>query len=257
MSAPDRPDDPFFIGWLPTPRALVPFLGVVALVLAGLMAGAGYALMATQADYGEGAWAWDQGEQRLTGVLETAPYPVLRLPPDAEHPDGRTVLLTAEGKNGAQAQSDGLDGKTVDAAGFYIWRDGARILQVGGDGLKAAAEPAGLAGFRPAAEKVLGRARLTGEILDSKCYLGAMRPGQGKVHMACANLCLMGGIPPLFAVYREGAAPLLLLLADPMGRPVDAGVLDSVSLLVTLEGEVRRRGDLLIFRADLTPLEDG
>jgi hypothetical protein len=28
---------------------------------------------------------------------------------------------------------------------------------------------------------------LTGEIVDSKCYLGVMNPGQGKVHRDCAG----------------------------------------------------------------------
>jgi hypothetical protein len=34
-----------------------------------------------------------------------------------------------------------------------------------------------------------GPVELTGEIVDSKCFLGVMVPGSGKTHKECASLC--------------------------------------------------------------------
>jgi hypothetical protein len=58
----------------------------------------------------------------------------------------------------------------------------------------------------------LGLMELTGEIVDSKCFLGVMVPGAGKTHKDCASLCLRGGIPPALHVQdRDGRSALLLL----------------------------------------------
>ena len=50
----------------------------------------------------------------------------------------------------------------------------------------------------------LGVATLRGEIVDSKCYLGAMKPGDQKTHKACATLCIRGGIPPVLVERLPG-----------------------------------------------------
>ena len=56
-------------------------------------------------------------------------------------------------------------------------------LQVIGDG----------AGGNPSYQP-LGAVTLTGEIVDSKCFLGVMNPGNLKPHKACAIRCISGGI---------------------------------------------------------------
>ena len=91
---------------------------------------------------------------------------------------------------------------------------------------------------------------MAGEICDGKCLAGAMRPGNGLAHKACANLCLLGDIPPVFATTGPVEGERFLLFAGPDGGPMDAGMLDHTSVLIEIEGEVLRRGDLLIFHAD-------
>ena len=82
-----------------------------------------------------------------------------------------------------------------------------------------------------------------------------MRPGRGKVHMACAGLCVMGGIPPMFVVYRAEGPPDVLLLAGPDGGPIPESMLDQISLYVSLEGEVMKRDNQLIFSIDPNSLK--
>jgi hypothetical protein len=61
----------------------------------------------------------------------------------------------------------------------------------------------------------LGEFDLVGEIVDRKCYLGNMNPGNGKVHRDCAVRCLSGGILPVFATNDFNGSPAVLLLTGP------------------------------------------
>lgn len=243
--------EPFYVGYLKAPRPLVGFLAVLVGALLGASAVLAVVLVAAQDDWRDAGFQWDEGYRVLTGVLRVEPYPVLYLPPDAEHPKGRAVPLSGEGKRGVRARAAALDGQPVDAGGFILRAGGREMLQVGGEvDLRPAREPGALAGFVGPGATAVGPRTLRGEIVDAKCYLGAMRPGEGKTHKLCANLCLIGGIPPMFVVYRSDGPPELLLLADAAGGPVTGALLDDTARYVELSGTVERRADLLVFRVD-------
>ena len=55
---------------------------------------------------------------------------------------------------------------------------------------------------------------LAGEIIDPKCYFGAMNPGQGKPHKSCAIRCISGGISPMFAYTISGTKQYALLYTE-------------------------------------------
>lgn len=243
--------EPFYVGYLKTPRPLVGFLAVVVGAVLGASAMLAVALVTAQGDWRDAGFQWGEGYRTLTGILRVEPYPVLYLPPDADHPQGRAIPLSGEGKRGVREAAAALDGKPVDAGGFLLRAGDREMLQVGGEvGLRPARDPASLAGFAGPAARAVGPRTLRGEIVDSKCFLGAMRPGEGKTHKLCANLCLIGGIPPMFAVYRTDGPPELLLLADAGGGAVTEALLDDTARYVELGGTVERRADLLVFRID-------
>ena len=110
-----------------------------------------------------------------------------------------------------------------------------------------------------APDAALGRWKLTGEICDGKCLAGAMRPGTGLAHKACANLCLTGDVPPVFVASQpliDGmAGSEFLLVAGPDGGTMAPVLLDHVGAFIAIEGEVTRRQDLLIFHADPSTVE--
>ncbi|MGI9432480.1 MAG: hypothetical protein ACR2PQ_09715, partial [Myxococcota bacterium] len=111
------------------------------------------------------------------------------------------------------------------------------------------------AAFTPAPPVPLGRWRLVGEICDGKCLGGAMRPGTGLSHKACANLCVTGGVPPVFVSTGAVAGSKFFLLGDAEGGPLPDRFRDFSALLIQFEGEVERRDDLLVFKVDLDSAE--
>ncbi len=253
MSRSEQNETPFFVGYLPVPKALVGFLAVIvgAVVGGGLVVAAAFAL--GQGGWGDASFKWGDGYQTRAGILQVAPYPVLYVAPDDDYPNGRAVVLSGQGKRGVQRRAEALDGKPTELAGIGLGRSevGIEFIQVGGRVKLGAAEeglvPAGWQGPEPVD---LGDRTLSGELVDSKCYLGAMRPGQGKTHKLCANLCVIGGIPPMFVVYREVGDPLVMLLADSSGGPVPEAMLNHTSHYVELSGRLERRADLLVFKVD-------
>ena len=93
-----------------------------------------------------------------------------------------------------------------------------------------------------------GVQRLTGEIVDSKCWLGVMKPARHTVHRGCATRCLSGGIPPLLMTTGADGAPAHLLLADERGGPAPEWFRGLVGIRVMLTGEVIDLGDLQLLR---------
>lgn len=242
---------PFFVGYLAMPRALAMFLAVVTGVLLGTGAVVATVTVQEQNDWGDGGFQWGEGRQTRTGIVMADPYPVLFLPPNADHPFGQTLPLSGTGKTGVQTSAREMQGAPVDVSGIILRRDDFEMIQVSGNnGLVAAADPAPLAGWSGPEIEALGRVTLKGELLDSKCFHGAMRPGEGKTHKLCANLCLIGGVPLTFMIRRPDGSVESLLMADQEGQEVTGPLLDHVSQFVELTGELERRGDLLVFKVD-------
>ena len=96
----------------------------------------------------------------------------------------------------------------------------------------------------------LGRQTLVGEIVDSKCFLGVMNPGQLAPHRACAIRCISGGVPPMFLVRQKDGRAACFLLVSAGGAPVNQEVLDLVAEPLEISGDVERQGGLLILRSD-------
>ncbi len=240
----DKPDDgPFFIGWATPDRRLWPFLlivGVVAFVASFAVA---YLIANAQDDPGG---AGRMGMAEAVGVVQMDPYPVLHVTESEQFAPGATVLLMGQGKNGAQAGTAAFDGQLVRITGVRLNRGDLDGVILGGGN---AVTPVEGEAVMPEAED-LGRWRLTGEICDGNCLAGAMRPGTGLAHRACANLCILGGLPPVFVATDSVAGSEFFLIGGPDGGPLPEEVLDMTALLVTAEGRVERRGGMNVFLID-------
>ena len=239
---------PFFIGFLPIPKELRGFLSATAAGLIALFTFTGWLIGANQDDPGNGAFRFDLGRQTVIGVVELHPYPLLRVTRGSEAvPAGHTLMMTGIGKRGIMNRAAPLDGQLAMASGVLLQRGDLTMIQLrGGErGLKAEE------GRGPAVEtEKLGRWRLVGEICDGKCLAGAMRPGRGLAHKACANLCITGGVPPVFVSTQPVEGSEFLLIGGTDGAGMDAELYDHVGAFVEVEGDIERRGSLLVFRPD-------
>ncbi len=113
-------------------------------------------------------------------------------------------------------------------------------------------EVLGAAPPRPEGQvEVLGPVELVGELVDSKCYLGVMRPATGKVHRACAVRCLKGGVPPGLLVRETGGRDTMLVLSGAAIDPEWAG------RLITARGSLVLDEGLPVLRAESVELASG
>ncbi|MBN9118577.1 MAG: hypothetical protein J0I06_05390 [Planctomycetes bacterium] len=246
MPQPEVDRDPFFIGWLKMPRAYARFLAPVTFALVAALTIGGAVLAWAQRSPGPGTW--DDAATTFTGIVYTEPYAMIRVPPVEPGGAPRTVLLVEEGKFGAKERARAHDGQPVRVSGTLIARDSRLMLELaaGEDGLRAAELPeAEQAALRRTPPRGHGPVTLRGEIVDSKCYLGAMKPGGGRTHKGCAVLCLKGGVPPLFAARDSGT---LYLLTNARGRPLDPSLFDRVGDDVRLEGVSEDWDDLPVLK---------
>ncbi len=241
------PSNNFYVGYLPLPprharflRLALPMLFVALLILA-------VSIAAAQRDPGAGVW--DTANQReWTGVLHAMPYPVL-----IDEDDQSALLIVEATKQGPRPVLEASAGHRATLKGWLIERDGRRMIE-----LAPQEDAVNIGEITDAPLKlVLGaEVTLTGEILDSKCYLGSMKPGDGKTHKACATLCIQGGIPPMLVVLQSDGTRSYYLLTAPDGTFAKDLVLPFIGEPVTLRGQVSTLGDLnlLVIRGPILRL---
>ena len=246
-------NDDFYIGWQPKTQ---PGSGriirrtVVILLLAAILIPA--ALAVSQRLIGAGAFEWGT-VKTFTGILQAKPYPCLLVPRPGQSgplPAYSAYYLVAPWKFGLQPdQVAAFDGRPVTLKGTLIYRENQTMIEAVPDSIHVGETATNRPAELPTAMS-LGRQTLTGEIVDSKCFLGVMNPGQLAPHRACAIRCISGGIPPVLLVRTRQGPPLYFLLVSAAGKPVNSQVLDLVAEPVQVTGDVERQGELLILRAD-------
>ena len=184
----------------------------------------------------------DTGATRTwSGVLRASPYPMLDT-------DDATFLLVRQGKRGAQPDIAPLVGRRATVEGWRLQRDGRRMIELAPEAITP--EAPDTAAPPPPRTEPRGPITLRGEIMDAKCFLGAMKPGEGKAHKPCATLCIDAGIPPMLVTRDADANASYFLLTTPDGAPANALVHRYVGEPVEIRGTLSRRRDLLLLAID-------
>lgn len=247
----------FFVGYfkkVPTDVRVL-MIGFIVFFLAGMASTSALLSLNTESP-GAGSYADELSGEHLIGIMEVKPYPILRIPAEGTKP-ARAVMLAGSGKFGVDDRALPLAGKTVQAGGVFVKRGDLVMLLIGGEDDLKAADPQMPALPVTSVPENLGSWRLTGEICDGKCSAGAMKPGTGLAHKACANLCILGGVPPVFVSTAPVDGHTFFLIASKDGGPMPAALLNQTGLPVVLEGNIERRDDLLIFKVDSFSEEAG
>ena len=247
-------DNDFFIGWSKdNPAVDRRFFALSGVALLGLT-GAGAAAMGFH-QVGGGPGRWDQGAVfEWTGLITSTPYPMLL----TRDQDGtiKTALLSCMNKCTPELMINKYADGPVTIRGSAIRRGERLMIATQDDGSWITPAPdADVSDLSWEAEEALGPVDLKGQIMDSKCWFGAMRPGEGKVHKACAALCIRSGLPPAFFVRSLRAQKQLLVMTDEQGAPLSQAILPYVADRLQLRGEVTRRGDLLMLKTAVDQFE--
>ncbi len=157
------------------------------------------------------------GERTFAGTLLESPLPILHVPGPGDR-SGMNFLLVGSGKFGASHIVRRLDRHSLRFTGSLIHRNGMVMIQMSRpESLEVINAPSTI----PPPVVSLGRSTFRGELVDTKCFLGVMRPATGKVHRACAVRCLSGGAPPALLVRDEQGHGTALLLAASPDQPLD------------------------------------
>jgi hypothetical protein len=239
------PPDDFYVGYYPKlPLRLARRthrIVFAAFLTAGLLA---LAFAAAQQRFAPSRFEF--GEVReYHGVLQIVPFPTLKT-------GASTYLLVAPGKHGAEDVLGSVAAGPIHLKGTLISRAEAEMLEVL-PGSVAADGAGGATSDLPPRD--LGLRVLTGEIVDTKCFLGVMNPGQGKVHRECAVACLRGGIPPALFTMDLNAKGSVLLLADEGGRRLPmAAYLPLAGRPVRIRGRVLEKDGLWTIRTHPTDI---
>lgn len=213
----------FYVGYAArVPERLRRSLYAVVAALVCITSGVALLLVFNQQPFADSRFEYQQNRD-YTGWIELAPYPTLVA-------NQIRYLLVAPGKHGARDLLSDLDLRAVQLSGSLIQRGDYRMLEV---------VPGSIHTVNGAVHATtlqsLGDATFDGEIVDSKCYLGVMNPGNGKVHRDCAVRCISGGIPPALIVKGQ------TILLHGLGNEV----LTMVAQPVRVNGRLFRHGSTL------------
>jgi hypothetical protein len=233
-------NDEFYIGY----EGAMPSGMAAAVRTAVVLAAAAAVLMAivfTVSQRPLAASRFEFGRARsVEGYLRRLPSPALLV---REGGGWRRFWLVSTGKFGVVTgrQKDGW----VRLTGTLIEREHWSMLEVQPGSIEAS----GALGETPPPDTLsIGRpATFTGEIVDSKCFLGVMNPGERTVHRDCASRCLSGGIPAMFAFRDADGRTQLALLLTADGLPAGHRLLDWTGRPVRLTGLLAGSDDALTF----------
>lgn len=251
-STQPRSDDEFYIGYdanMPRGiarrvRAAIVGVGLVAASVAVVAILAARTLSPARFEYGV--------VSATTGMLSRAPYPVLES-------GGRRIWLAGPGKFSADRILAGIPDGFVTLHGSRIRRGRHEMLELRGQNGVRPGPDRGQSGVRPESDPVPtwvrpgsdpnltpGVTTLRGEIVDSKCFVGVMNPGEGAVHRDCARRCLSGGLPPMLLVRDGMQREELVLLVSEDGGPIGRALAGLAGRAIELSGRLERDGEAYV-----------
>lgn len=232
-----RRKGPLFVGYNAPTDGVKRGLLLGGLATAGAAGLAGVALGGHMTPPGPGRWDPSKVET-WRGRLVMDPYPMLRFVDADGRP--RTALIGCPDKCGVALELSAFVGKVVEVSGSAAVRSDHLMI--------TASKPFGW--IREIAEapppepppgQTLGAVSLEGELMDAKCWLGSMRPGEGLTHKGCAELCVRSGLPLLFVTGGPERTKRVFIALGPDGAILGTDVLPFVADPVRVTGAVEQR----------------
>jgi len=228
------PRGDLFVGWADPGTATRRNLLLTGLGLA--VAAGGAAAVVGPLGFAPGPGRWDPSAIRTwSGRLILDPYPTL-VWKDAYGAD-QAALLGCPDKCGVRTQVEQFANRAVAIRGSLIERSGLKMIAATLEPGWIKPQDLALTAPPSASPSSLGTISLQGELMDAKCWLGAMRPGEGLTHRSCAILCVRMGLPLLFVAGPPGGRRRAFVAVDQNGAPFDEAILPFVADPVRVSGQ--------------------
>ncbi|MEP7377839.1 MAG: hypothetical protein ABI675_30850 [Chitinophagaceae bacterium] len=247
----------FYIGWMPAaPQSFAKHIRKVIIVLVIFVVAAGVLLSMQQRKFSTSNFEFGQLTE-VKGFYQQFPVPSIKVMTELDafgHASYVTMPLAGYGKFGAEGliaelekeKNITLDKKEVTLKGTLLYSDGKTLLQIDkNDHPLIRVSEGDVKNISPVI-KELGTVRLTGEILDPKCYFGVMKPGHGKPHRDCAIRCIAGGMSPVFWARNENGDANYYLILDKDGKKMNDALKDHVAEPVSLEARAVQYDDWIV-----------
>ena len=261
--------DEFYIGYLPkAPKkiARTTLLAVVGFfILLGVTA---FIIVSGQQTINNGTYEFGELTE-VEGLIYKTPHPFIKVSAGKDIEGNevyKNILLINFGKFGASETLEKIESKVgvlfnsvyVKLRGTLIYHNGVTLLEL------TELENSYIS-YRPMVDRYqyskkttdLGQMTLSGEIVDSKCYFGSMKPGEGKPHRSCAALCISGGIPPVYVVQNENKEADYYLMVGANGQQINQELLPYVAENVTLKGRVEQSDEWKILYVNPDDIQRG
>ena len=237
----------FYVGYFPLPQKhkrflmlFLPSLAVSLLVFSFFMA------QSQQRPKNETSWnSRGYGAIEVQGVITQNPYDLLRFR-EKKGEQIKTAIITSMIKTSITKRIQGLYNQALKLKGVMIMQEGRFVFSVLNDEDAIKKSDFDISEFIHVLQEKKESVVLRGEIVDPKCYIGAMKPGGGKVHKSCAVLCIRGGIPPMFVTRDELMKEIYYLVTDDKGEALIEPIIPYVGDPIEVKGYKEKRGDMLV-----------
>ena len=238
-------NDEFYIGYLKqAPPKLSKTVRAIALGILVVCVGVAFAAATQQQPADSGVYEFGV-EKTFEGYLSETPLPNILITGDHEEA-GKRFLITSFGKAGMPDFARDAIGKHIRFGGSLIYRQNMTMIELNNpDAFEVIPGES-----RVASVNFYGETTLTGELVDTKCFFGVMRPGFGKVHRGCASVCLRGGVPPGLLIRQDDGRGTVVMIADAEIDP------EWAALDIEVSGELEMHGDLPVIRATSVAIAD-
>ena len=245
-----KKDDEFYIGYLPkAPKGIARILTITVAVLAVIVLASAWVITRFEKDFSNSQFEYGTLTE-LEGVLYQQPVPMLRIYTGQDAQGQalyKSVLLVnflkigADNLLAAYAKKGVVEGQSIiKLRGTLIYYDGVTMMELTEKENALIEVKEAIQATAPRPQVSQGEVLLQGEIIDPKCYFGAMKHGEGKPHRDCAIRCISGGIPPVLVVKNQQGETNYMLLTNEKGEPINQEVLPYVGLPVEVKGRLEK-----------------
>lgn len=193
-------------------------------------------------------------ERTFEGVLYETPLPLLQVSA-SNASAGANFLLVGLGKFGPPEVIRGKNGQKVRFNGSLIHRNGVAMIEMNRpESFKVVAnKERPLSAVEVATKEPLpvslGKGTFIGELVDTKCFFGVMRPATGKVHRGCAIRCLSGGAPPGLLVRDAEDNGVVVVLVGAEGKKLDLDI-ELAARTLEIRGDLELHNGIPILRTE-------